>query len=126
MIAALMVAAGIFSQTIDVTFDMLVATPSRFDGSTVRLSGQIDSCWNFSCAICPKEATPLTVDRSKCLAIEFERGQPLLSKPIRYSDVTVTARCPECGGPVEEDAPAEKPLVVCRSCYEAPVRHAGR
>jgi hypothetical protein len=97
MIAALMVAAVVSSKTVDVTIDALVAAPDRFDGATVRLSGQIDSCWNLSCAICPKEAMPLTIDRSRCLPIEFERGQPLLSKPIRYSDVTVTARFdPSC------------------------------
>lgn len=34
--------------------------------------------------------------------------------------------CHDCGSPIEADVEADKPFLVCRPCYEAPVENAGR
>lgn len=81
--------------------------PQVYAGQHVRVTGQLDYCWNMSCGLCPLEATPANPQRERCLAISFDR---MRAKPgswgadmdgaFRYADVTINARFdPACLGP---------------------------
>ncbi|MGE5564424.1 MAG: hypothetical protein ACM3ZV_14120 [Bacillota bacterium] len=105
------------------TLDQLKAAPAAFAGHRIEVSGQLDECWNFSCHLCPAEATPADPQWDRCLAIDFDRFRggegnrgADMDSAFRYADVTVTARFdPACltgvcadGAPVLLDARVER------------------
>jgi len=87
-----------------VTLDQLRTDPHAFAGQTVRLSGQVDQCWNMGCRLCPLDASPQRPQWERCLAIDFDRlrgGEANrgadMDAAFRYADVVVTAKFnPEC------------------------------
>jgi len=88
LIAAFVLAAQVAVTPIPVTLDRLVATPDKFAGARVKLTGQIDACLGLSCKLCPTTAKLGKAYPSSCLGIEFARTQPKVS----YSDVVLTGR----------------------------------
>lgn len=81
------------------TLDQLRSQPDSYRGRMVRVTGQLDECWNMGCGLCPIEATPRDPQRERCLAISFDRlrgGQRNYGfdadGAFRYADVVVTAR----------------------------------
>lgn len=50
----------------------VIADPERYGGQTLRIRGQVDSCYSFVCSICPEEMTPETADDEKCLRMGFD------------------------------------------------------
>jgi hypothetical protein len=82
-----------------VSLDELKAEPQRYAGQVVDLSGQLDECWNYSCHLCPLEATPAKPQWERCLAIDFDRFRggdgnrgADMDGAFRYADVSLTAR----------------------------------
>jgi hypothetical protein len=82
-----------------VTLDRLKANPHAFARHTVKVTGQLDECWNFSCHLCPLEATPARPQWERCLAISFDRYRggennrgTDMDGAFRYADVAVVAR----------------------------------
>jgi hypothetical protein len=81
------------------TLDAIRAAPRAYDGKWVRLRGQVDQCFRFSCALCPEEATPARPERARCLALSFDRrrggGDELgfnFDPVYRYATVELVAR----------------------------------
>jgi hypothetical protein len=81
------------------TLDAIRAAPDAYDGKWVRLRGQVDQCFRFSCALCPEEATPAHPERARCLAIGFDRQAGGADRfgfnfdPVyRYATVDLVAR----------------------------------
>jgi hypothetical protein len=83
------------------TLDELRINRHAFAGRMVRVTGQLDQCWNTGCSLCPLEATPQNPLRPRCLAIDFDRfaggednrgaGREM-EAAFRYADITVTAK----------------------------------
>lgn len=100
----LLIAAAAVQGAAQASLDQLRARPDRYRRSEVRVAGQVDQCWNFTCNLCPLEATPAAPQRQRCLAISFDRfrGGPDnqgadIDGAFRYADVVVTARLdPAC------------------------------
>lgn len=92
-------AAAVNAVAFPVTLDELRAHPGAMSGRAVRVSGQLDECWNMSCHLCPTEATPANPEWSRCLAISLDRFRggdrnvgANVDSAFRYADVVVTAR----------------------------------
>jgi hypothetical protein len=97
--AWLLLAAAAPADAVDVSLDQLRARPAEFAGRTVRVTGQMDQCWNMSCLICPLESTPARPQWERCIEIAFDRltgGEGNrgihMDAAFRYADVVVTAR----------------------------------
>ena len=83
----------------DVSLDALRAEAQRYANRTVRVTGQVDQCWNMSCKLCPLESTPAQPQWVRCLEIGFDRYQGgerfwgvNLDHVFRYADIVATAR----------------------------------
>ncbi len=50
----------------------VIADPELYGDRTLRIRGQVDSCYGFVCSICPEEMTPETAEGDKCLRISFD------------------------------------------------------
>jgi hypothetical protein len=79
------------------TLDAIRAAPERFDGKWVELTGQVNQCTHFGCALCPEETTDAKSRR--CLALDWDRQRGSNREmgadfdPIyRYASVTLVAR----------------------------------
>lgn len=74
-----------------------------YDGKTVTLRGQIDSCTGWDCMLCPEDMAPPDTDVNRCVAIAFGRqndpdywgtARPawMLQRDLyRFATVTLTA-----------------------------------
>lgn len=80
------------------------ASPNKYAGKFVQLSGKLDQCFGWECSVCPETMSGQTADPNQCLALSF---RPLIPKTgfgeeeqealFRYSSVRLVARFdPSC------------------------------
>ncbi len=89
-----------------VTIAQLRAHPWRYAEQQVRVRGQINQCWRWSCDICPEGMTPETYDPGQCLGIRFGLFEPgrseardglAIEAAYRWTVITISAHFhPDC------------------------------
>lgn len=72
----LLVAGLLGADPLTVSLDQLRTEPDRYAGQIVRVSGQMNECWGWTCRLCPEEASSARPMVDRCLAIEFAGSWP--------------------------------------------------
>lgn len=80
------------------------ASPNKYAGKFVQLSGKLDQCFGWECSVCPETMSGQTADPNQCLALSFRPlipetgfGEEEQEALFRYSSVRLVARFdPSC------------------------------
>jgi hypothetical protein len=85
---------------ISATIAQVLKSPNMYDKKIVRLEGQIDNCFGFTCNLCPEEMTGASFDIKKCLGVSFygfSGVDRLMERAFRFAVVKLDARFdPSC------------------------------
>lgn len=134
--AAALAAAAPSGPVVEARIADVISDPERFGGQTLRLRGQVDSCFSWVCSICPEEMTSRTADPAGCLRISFDDFDPVdegpsedrwfsagvgreMERAFRFTVVTAEGEFdPSCltgrPGPLETAIPdGEEVMIVC-------------
>jgi len=102
VLVALMIASPSWADVpspVQTSIQKLLRSPQPYSNKIVRVTGQIDNCFGFTCNICPDEMTDRTFDAKQCLGVSFEgyasenaNAYALMDKAFRFAVVTLDAR----------------------------------
>jgi hypothetical protein len=86
------------------TLEQLRSRPEKYSGERVRLSGQLDECYQWECSLCPEGMPRDNRDADRCLAVEFRPlvkgtgfGSDEQESVFRFSSIVLSAKFdPSC------------------------------
>lgn len=104
------------------TVEKVRSQPDAFSGKRVRLTGQLNECYQWECSLCPEAMTSKDRNADRCLALSFRPlvngtgfGSDEQENVFRFSSVVITATFdPSCwkGGCLDRQTVLEDSTVV--------------